>query len=85
MDDLFKKIEQRTGVNMNDVIRLANSLEGADLQDERTVRKLVKQVSRLAGKRVNKQTEDMIVDTLVNKKQMPDMSTISKMVDKKRR
>lgn len=84
MNDLFKKIEKQTGVYMNDVLRLANSLEGADLHDERTVRKLVKQVGKIAGKRVTKQTEDMIVDTLVHKKQMPDMSTISKMVDKRR-
>lgn len=80
-DRLFGNIEKKTGVKMDDVMKLANSLQGADLQDEKTVRDLVKRVGRLANKPVSKQTEDSIVEALTKKNVKPDMSMISKMMD----
>jgi hypothetical protein len=44
------------------------SLNGANLQDEKTIRGLVDQLSQMAGRQVPKQLEDKIVDTLVKKK-----------------
>ncbi|MBM7573210.1 stage VI sporulation protein F [Aquibacillus albus] len=76
--DFLKNIEKKTGVDMRKVMQLANSLNGKDLQDEKTVRNLVKQVSSLAGKRVNKQTEDKIVEMIINKK--VNESTVKKMM-----
>lgn len=80
MADFSKRIEKKTGVKMEDVKKLAQSIKGSDLQDEKSVRNLVKKVSKLAGKKASKQQEDMIVDMLVNKKQKIDSSTISKML-----
>ncbi len=59
---------------------MAQSLNSTDLSDEKNVRKLVKQVSKMANKPVSKRTEDMIVDTLTKKKGKIDPSTISKMM-----
>lgn len=78
MSDMMKKVENKTGVKSNDIKRLAQSLNGKDLSDEKNIRRLVKQVSSMANKRVSKQTEDMIVKTLKGKK--IDSSTISKML-----
>ncbi|RYG71446.1 stage VI sporulation protein F [Lentibacillus lipolyticus] len=80
MDDMLKKAEKKTGVNSNDIKKLAQSVNGTDLTDEKSIRKLVKQVAKVANKPVSKRTEDMIVDTLVNQKGKIDQSTIKKMM-----
>ncbi|APC47961.1 stage VI sporulation protein F [Virgibacillus halodenitrificans] len=82
MDDIIKQVEKKTGVKGNDIQNLAKSLSNSDLQDEKSIRKLVRQLGKLANKKVSKQTEDMIVNTLVNGKNKVDASTISKMLKK---
>lgn len=82
-NNLFKNIEQKTGVNMNEVLQLANSLQNANFKDEKTVRSIIKRVSQIANKPVNKQTEDKIVNSIVNGNQSLDFGTIAKMLNKK--
>ncbi|NEY70772.1 sporulation protein [Bacillus mesophilus] len=82
MSDMFKGVEKKTGVKMQDIMKVAQSLNGANLKDEKTIRGLVKELAQLANKNVPKQLEDKIVDTLVNKNQPIDASTISKMLKK---
>lgn len=79
MDDMIKKVEGKTGVKSNDIKNLVNSLNGTDLTNEKNIRKLVRQVSRMANKNVSKRTEDMIVDMLIKKKKI-DPSTIKKLM-----
>jgi hypothetical protein len=79
----FKSLENKTGVNMNDVFSLANSLQGANFKDEKTVRSVIQQVSQIAHKPVSKQMEDKIVNSIVNGDEKLDFSTISKMMGKK--
>lgn len=77
-NDMFKKVEKKTGVDLKQASQLANSFKGKNLKDEKTARELVKQVGRLAGKKVPKSTEDMIVKMLMNNK--VNESTIKKMM-----
>ncbi|MDQ0230648.1 stage VI sporulation protein F [Metabacillus malikii] len=79
----FKNLENKTGVNMNDVFQLANSLQGANFKDEKTVRNVIKRVSQIANKPVSKQMEDKIVKSIVNGDEKLDFNTISKMMNKK--
>lgn len=79
----FKNLEGKTGVNMNDVLSLANSLQGANFQDEKTVRGVIQRVSQIANKPVSKEMEDKIVNSIVNGKEKLDFNTISKMINKK--
>lgn len=79
----FKNIESKTGVNMNDVFSLANSLQGANFKDEKTVRSVIQRVSQIANKPVSKQMEDKIVRSIVNGDEKLDFGTISKMINKK--
>ncbi|MGM7719648.1 stage VI sporulation protein F [Metabacillus sp. Hm71] len=79
----FKNIENKTGVNMNDVFALANSLQGANFKDEKTVRNVIRRVSQIANKPVSKQMEDKIVKSIVNGNEKLDFNTISKMINKK--
>ncbi|MBM7647517.1 hypothetical protein JOC78_000438 [Bacillus ectoiniformans] len=79
----FKNIEKKTGVNMKDVLELANSLQHANFQDEQTVRGVIKKVSRLANKSVPKQMEDQIVQSIVKDGKKLDVQTITNMLNKK--
>ena len=37
-NQFFKNVEKKTGVNMKDIMDLANSLQNANFKDEKTVR-----------------------------------------------
>ncbi|WP_102349811.1 stage VI sporulation protein F [Bacillus sp. Marseille-P3661] len=82
-NNMFGNIEKKTGVNMNDIMKLANSLSTANFKDEKTVRQVIRQVSQLAGKRVSKEKEDMIVKSILNNNMPMDLNSLSKMIDKK--
>lgn len=82
--NFFKNMEKKTGVNMKDVMELANSLQGANFKDELTVRTVIKRVSQLAGKPVNKEMEDKIVQSIINDGKSLDIGTISSMINNKK-
>lgn len=79
----FKNIEKKTGVNMKDIFDLANSLQNANFKDETTVRSVIRRVSQIANKPVNKEMEDQIVKSIINDGKQLDFNTISKMMNKK--
>lgn len=79
----FKNVEKKTGVNMKDIFDLANSLQNANFKDENTVRNVIRRVSQIANKPVNKETEDKIVQSIVSDGKQLDFNTISKMINKK--
>lgn len=83
-NQFFKNVEKKTGVNMNDIFDLANSLQGANFKDERTVRSVIRRVAQIANKRVSKQMEDKIVQSIINDGKQIDFNTISKMLNNKR-
>ncbi|WP_033829512.1 stage VI sporulation protein F [Bacillus andreraoultii] len=83
-NNFFKNVEKKTGVNMNDIFQLANSLQGANLQDEQTVRQVVQQVSRIANRNIPKEMEDKIVHTIINDGKKLDFNTIAEMMNNKK-
>ncbi|MBV7319626.1 stage VI sporulation protein F [Bacillus halotolerans] len=82
-NQFFKNIEKKTGVNMQDVMNLAGSLQNANFKDENTVRSVIKRVAQLANRRVPKEMEDKIVQSITSGKEKLDFGTISKMLDSK--
>ena len=82
-NQFFKNIEKKTGVNMKDVLDLANSLQNANFKDEKTVRSVIKRVSKIANKPVSKETENKIVESIVKDGKQLDFNTISNMINKK--
>jgi hypothetical protein len=80
-NNFFKNIEKKTGVSMKDVFELANSVQHANFKDENTVRGIVKRVAQLANKRVPKELEDKIVNTIVHGKEKMDLNTITNMIN----
>ncbi|WP_418909815.1 stage VI sporulation protein F [Bacillus pinisoli] len=79
---LFDNIEKKTNIKKEDIFGLADSVKGANFQDEQTVRQLIKQVSALAGKPVTKEKEDKIVEAIINNNMPMDINTIGKMFKK---
>ena len=69
-DNIFDKVEKKTNVKKEDIISLAKSVSNQDLSDERNLRKLIKQVARLAGKEVTKEKEESIIKA-VKKDKVP--------------
>lgn len=79
----FKNIEKKTGVNMKDIFDLANSLQNANFKDENTVRGVIRRVSQIANKRVSREMEDKIVQSIIKDGKSLDFNTISQMLNKK--
>jgi hypothetical protein len=79
----FKNVEKKTGVNMNDIFALANSLQNADFKDEKTIRGVIQRVSQIAGKPVSREMEDKIVQSIIKDGKQLDFNSISKMINKK--
>jgi hypothetical protein len=80
-NDFFKNIEKKTGVNMKDIFELANSLQNANFKDEKTVRNVIRRVSQIANKPVNKDLEDKIVQSIIKDGKQLDLNTIAKMMN----
>lgn len=76
----FKKIEQKTGVDMEEVFALANAIQYADFTDEKQVRKIVRRVSELANKPITRDLEDHIVQSIIQDGDSLDLGKIQKML-----
>ncbi|MDQ0217462.1 sporulation protein [Peribacillus cavernae] len=81
----FKNMENKTGVNMKDVFELANSLQGANFKDEKTVRNVIRRVSKIANKPVNQETEDKLIKSIIKEGNQLDFSTIADMLNNKKK
>ncbi len=72
MDEkIFDKVEEKTNVKREDIINLAKSIQGKDMNNERNLRKLIQDVAKLAGKTVSKEKEEKIIKA-VKKDQVKD-------------
>lgn len=72
MDEkIFDKVEEKTNVKREDIISLAKSIQGLDMNNERNLRRLIQDVARLAGKSVSKEKEEKIIKA-VQKDQVKD-------------
>ena len=72
MDEkIFDKVEEKTNVKREDIINLAKSIQGKDMNNERNLRKLIQDLAKLAGKTVSKEKEEKIIKA-VKKDQVKD-------------
>lgn len=79
-DSFFRKIESKTGVPMEEVFALANAIQYADFSDERQVRKIIRNVGKLANKDVSPHMEDELVKSIVNDGKAVNFKDIEKML-----
>ena len=72
-DNLFKKIENKTGVEKCTILDLASKLQDGNMKNEEALRDVIKQISSITGKNVYKEKEDKIVNTILNDKVPNDL------------
>ncbi len=70
-DSLFNKIEKKTNINKETILKLANKLQQNNMKDENSIREIIHDISNLTGKEVSKEKEDKIVDAII-KDQVPN-------------
>ena len=67
-DKFFKRVENKTKVDKDTIISLATKLQKGNLNDEETLREVISTLSNLTGKKITKEREDKIVDTILKDK-----------------
>lgn len=78
----FDNIEKKTNVKASDLMNLANSVSNANFKDEKTVRALISQVSKLANVPVSKEKEEQIVQAIIQNNMPTDFASLAKMFQK---
>ncbi|MFJ8234569.1 stage VI sporulation protein F [Ureibacillus sp. NPDC094379] len=76
----FRQIENKTGVEMEEIFALANAIQHADFTNEKQVRKIVRKVGKLANKQISQDLEDQIVNSIIKDGSSLDLSKIQKMM-----
>ena len=67
-NNIFDKVEKKTNVKKEDILTLARSLQNKNLKDEEELRKIIKDVAKLAGREVSKEREEKIIDAIIKDK-----------------
>lgn len=65
-DSFFKKVEKKTKVDKNTIISLAEKLQKGNMKDEKTLSEVIDTLSKMTGKKVNKDLKDKIIKKVVN-------------------
>jgi hypothetical protein len=78
----FDKIQQSAGISPSEIYKVADSVKNADFSDERTVRKLVRQLAKMANKPISKDKEDKLVKSITNNKVPTDLNSLNQLFKK---
>lgn len=65
-DSFFNKIEKKTNVGKETILGLANKLQQGNLKDEKTLREVIQELSKMTGKNIDKEKEDKIISAVKN-------------------
>ena len=63
-DSFFKRVEEKTKVDKNTILSLAEKLRQNDMKNEGTLREVIQELSKMTGKEVSKEKEDKIIETI---------------------
>lgn len=75
-DSLFKKIEEKTNVDKDTIISIANKLQNSDMKDEKVLSDLVDDLSLIAGKNISKEKKEKIINTIKSDKVPKNLDSI---------
>ena len=67
-DNFFFFFEKKTKVSKNTILDLAAKLQNGNMKDEKTLREVISTLSEMTGKKVTKEREDKIVETIIQDK-----------------
>ena len=63
-DSFFNRVEAKTNVSKDTILKLAEKLQKNDLKNETTLREVINELSTLTGKKVSKEKEDKIIEAV---------------------
>ena len=65
-DSFFKNVENKTNVDKDTIISLANKLQNGNMKDENTLKEVIGTLSEITGKEVTKEQEEKIISKVMN-------------------
>ncbi len=67
-DNLFKRVENKTKINKETILNLANKLQNGNMKDRNTLMNVIDELSILTGKNISNEKKDKIIKAIVNDK-----------------
>ena len=64
-DNFFKKVENKTNVNKDTIVSLANKLQKSNMKDENTIKEVINDICNITGKTISKEKEEKIINTIL--------------------
>ena len=65
-DNLFKRVENKTNVNKQSILDLANKLQNGNMKDRNTLMEVINELSHLTGREVSNEKKEKIINAIVN-------------------
>ena len=65
-DNFFNRVEQKTNVNKETILGLAQKLQQNDMKNEGTIREVIEELSKMTGREVSKEKQDKIIKAVIN-------------------
>ena len=75
-ENFFNKIENKTKVNKETILGLAEKLQQNDLKDEKTLREIIQELGKMTGKNVSDEKQQKIIDAVINDKVPKDLDNL---------
>ena len=70
-DSFFKKVEQKTNINKDTILSLADKLQKGNMKDEKVLSEVVDEIGNMTGKSVSSDKKEKIIKTIM-KDEVPD-------------
>ena len=67
-DSLFKRVENKTNVNKETILGLANKLQNGNMKNKDTLMEVIDELSALTGRSVSDEKKKKIVNAIINDK-----------------
>lgn len=72
-DSFFNRVEKKTSVGKDTILKLAQKLQENDLKNEDTLREVIQELSKLTGRDVSVEKQNKIIEAVKNDKIPKDL------------
>ncbi len=67
-DNLFEKLEKKTNVSKESILKVASKLNEGNMKDPATLSDIIGELSSLTGKKVSEEKKNKIIELIINDK-----------------
>ncbi len=67
-EEILNKVEKKTNVKKETIIALAEKLSNGNMKNENTIKEVINTLCQATGKKISKETEDKIINTIKDDK-----------------